>query len=229
MTLRFLFPGLAAAALLIGCGHTNNLAKYDVAGKTALFRTYSSTSGSSLAVVESPDHESVVADIAAAIGSGIMTDQARRKLRNAVQPDSIMAAVSKGMIDAATDYLALRPVKEIADDPDLIVETELKEFKLVSSTAGIHAHVRAKSRIIDRRTGGLVWDNTESHNIALSNTIPGVFGPDVVRSGVGVFNAVQLLNLSEDEIRAVINGAALVAGREIGETLREDVAELHER
>lgn len=230
MKTRFVFLALAATTtLFIGCGHTNNLAKYNVAGKTALFRVYSSTTGSSFAVVESPDNDNVIADIAAALGSGIMSDQARKKLQNAAQPDSITAAVAKGMWSAATDYLGLRPVDNIADDPDLIVETELTEFKLVSGSGGIVARVKAKSRIIDRRTGGLVWDNSESHNIALSNTLPGLFGPDVVQTGVGVFNAIQLLNMSEEDIRTVLNAAAETAGREIGETLREDVAEMHSR
>lgn len=228
MRTRFVFLALAAATLITGCGHTNNLAKYNIAGKTALFRVYSSTTGSSVAVVESPDNSSIIADIATAIGSGILSDQAQRKLQSAVIPDSITASVAKGMWAAATDYLGLRPVNSIADDPDLIIETELTDFKLVSGSAGIVARVRATSRIIDRRTGGLVWDNAESHNIALSNSLPGLLGPDVVRTGVGVFNAIQLLNLSEDEIRRVINGAAEIAGREIGETLREDVADLHD-
>ncbi len=81
MKTRFVFLALAATTtLFIGCGHTNNLAKYNVAGKTALFRVYSSTTGSSFAVVESPDNDNVIADIAAALGSGIMGDQARKKL-----------------------------------------------------------------------------------------------------------------------------------------------------
>lgn len=228
MRIRFLFLALAAATLITGCGHTNNLAQYNIAGKTALFRVYASTTGSSFAVVESPKEDNLVADIAAAVGSGILSDQARKKLQNAVVPEEITEAVSKGMWTAATDYLALRPVHNIGDDPDLIVETELTDFKLVSGSSGIVARVKAKSRIIDRRSGGLVWDNSESHTINLSNTLPGLFGPDAVQTGVGVFNALQLVNMSDDEIRRVINSAAEVAGREIGETLREDVVEMRE-
>ncbi len=39
----------------------------------------------------------------------------------------------------------------------------------------------------------------------------------------------KLLNMSEEEIRKVMAMTGQLAGREIGETLREDVAEMHER
>ncbi|MCB0712569.1 MAG: hypothetical protein KDD67_09590 [Ignavibacteriae bacterium] len=228
-TLYVLLLGLITSTLLTSCGHTNNLAKYDVAGKTALFRSWSSTSGSSTTVVESPDNESIIADIASIVGSGVMSDQAQKKLRRAINTDSIADAVAQGMWQSTSDYLGVREVKSMADDPDFIVETELTQFKLISNSGGMNAQVCAKSRIIDRRSGGVVWENSEAHTINVSNTFPAIFGPDAVRSGASVFNAVQLLNMDEEDIRKVINEAARQAGREIGETLREDVADLHEK
>lgn len=227
-TLNILLFGLAAV-LLASCGHTNNLAQYDVTGKTALFRSWSSTSGSSTTVVDSPDDESIIADIAAIVGSGVMSDQAQKKLRRAIDTDSIAAAVAQGMWQSTSDYLGIREVESMADDPDFIVETELTEFKLISNSSGMNARVCAKSRIVDRRSGGLVWENSEAHTINVSNTFPAIFGPDAVRSGASVFNAVQLLNMEEEDIRKVINEAARQSGREIGETLRKDVAKMHNR
>jgi hypothetical protein len=218
---------LMAGLVISSCGHTNNLADYEFRGKKAMFVTRSTTSGESAAVVSSPDDKSIVADIAAIIGSGILSDQSQRKLREAIDIDSIAYAVSRGMWESTVDYLGLVEVKDRSEDPDYLVETELREFKLKSSSSGLRARVRANSRIIDRRTGGIVWENSEAHTINLSNTVPAVLGPDVVRSGASVFNAVQLLNLDEEQIRDVMQRAGEVAGREIGETLREDVAEMY--
>ena len=225
----FVLTILFLSSLLISCGHTNNLANYDVVGKTALYRAHSSTTGSTTAIVDSPDEDNIVAGIAAIIGSGVVSDQARQKLQRAVDIDSIADAVAHGMWQSTNDYLGVREVKSMADDPDFIVETELTEFKLISTKTGLKARVCAKSRVIDRRSGGIVWDNSEAHTITISNTFPAVFGPDAVQTGASVFNAVQLMNMDEEDIRKVINAAAAEAGREIGETLREDVAEMHGR
>ena len=226
---NILLFGLGISTLLISCGHTNNLEKYTIAGKTALFRSWSSTSGSSTTAVNSPDNQSIIADIATIVGSGVMSDQAQKKLRRAIDIDSIAGAVAEGMWQSTNDYLSIREVNSIGDDPDFIVETELREFKLISNTSGTQAQVCARSRIIDRRTGGTVWDNSENHTVNISSTFPAVFGPDAVQTGAGVFNAVQLLNMDEDEIRKVLNETARQVGHEIGETLRKDVAKMHER
>lgn len=217
---------ILSSAFIVGCGHTNNLAKYDVAGKTATFRAYSSTTGSATTAVDSPDDESTVANIAAIIGSGILSDQGRRKLQRAINTDSIAQSVARGIWSSSTDYLSLRAVEK---DADFIVETELTDFKLISTSSGLRARVCAESRMIDRRTGGLVWEDSEAHNITISNTWVASLGPDVVQTGASVFNAVQLSNMSEEEIRTVINQAAEQAGKEIGETLRKDVAKMHGR
>lgn len=217
---------LTLSVIMVGCGHTNNLAKYDIAGRTATFRAYSSASGSSSVVVDSPDNESIIADIAAMVGSGVLSSQARQKLSRAINTDSIAQSVGRGIQSSTFDYLSLRPVDR---DADFIVETELTNFELVSGSSGLRARVCAESRVIDRMTGGLVWEDSEAHTIVISNTFVAAIGPDVVRTGAGVFNAIQLVNMDENEIRAVIDHAAEQAGREIGETLREDVADMHGR
>jgi hypothetical protein len=87
--------------------------------------------------------------------------------------------------------------------------------------------VRGNSRIIDRRSGTVIWENAESHTVPVSETYLGIIAPQPITSGVSVFNAVKLLTLSQEQISAIVNRAAVDAGKEIGETLREDVAELH--
>jgi hypothetical protein len=90
-------------------------------------------------------------------------------------------------------------------------------------------HVRAKSRMIDRKTGSIIWDDAESHTVPLTHTFGAAFAPKAVSSAASIYNAVELLSLSEEEIRSVIDQAAAQAGREIAETLREDIAEMHGR
>lgn len=222
---------LALTLILTGCGHTNNLASYDVVGKKALFRSVVTTKGGARTAVSSPSsgNGNIIADIATAAGSQLMSDQAEQKLRDAINVDSIAAGVAAGMLSSSIDYLSMTPVESMSDDPDYIIETELQEFTISSSAAGLQARVCARSRMIDRRTGGLVWDDSEAHTVDISQSFIAAFGPAPVATGAGVFNAVKLLNMSEEEIREVMAMAGQLAGREIGETLREDVAELHER
>jgi len=226
---RFLLIGTIPLVLLFGaCGHTNKLAQYDVAGRTALFRSFTvGGAASGVSVVESPARNTTM-EIIAAIGSVIVSDQARRKLEQAFDGDSIAHAISLGIRNATADYLRIRPVQSMADDPDLIIETELSRCRLVSGSVGIVLHVDGKSRVIDRRTGVVVWDDSESHTIPLSETYLAVIAPKPVSSGASIFNAVKLLTLTDEELRTVANNAAMDAGREIGETLREDVADLHD-
>lgn len=228
---RFLLAlALFPLAILAGaCGHTNKLAQYDVTGKTALFRSSAaSDAASSISLIESPS-KNTVTEVIAAVGSVIVGDQARRKLERAINGDSIAHAISQGIRNSTADYLNMRPVEGIANDPDFIVETELTECRIISSSAGIALRVQGNSRVLDRRSGGIVWEDSESHTIPLSQTYLAAFGPKVVSSGMSIFNAVQLLNLSEEEIRSVVENASMDAGREIGETLREDVADMKGR
>jgi len=225
--------GLLALLLLAvavgGCGHTNNLAKYNVQGGTALFRAYASGSAGSYAHVESPAKHNTVLSILAAIGSGIVSDQGRKKLDDAINRDSIATSVAKGMRQATTDYLSITAVDSISQNPDFIIETEVTDFDVVSGSWGLSMHVRAKSRMIDRKTGSIIWDDAESHTVPLTHTFGAAFAPNAVSSAASIYNAVELLSLSEEEIRSVIDQAAAQAGREIAETLREDIAEMHGR
>src|SRR2546428_7620443 len=106
-----------AAAIAAGCGHTNNLAKYNVAGHTAYYRT--STAGDaagSFAWISSPS-DNLVAQAVTAVGSEIVGDQARRKLERAVNRDSIAHSVERGMVQATSDYLMLKPVESMEQNP----------------------------------------------------------------------------------------------------------------
>jgi ABC-type uncharacterized transport system auxiliary subunit len=218
---------LPFAVLLGACGHTNQLAKFNINGQKALYRaSISSDAASSVAVIESPNDNTALG-VAAAIGSVVVSNEGRQKLERAINPDSVAQSVSAGIRQATREYLSIQPVGDISQNPDLIIETEVTDFKIVSSSAGLHVRVRGNSRIIDRKTGEIIWENAESHTVPISETYLAAIAPQAISSGVSIFNSVKLLTLSEDQIRAVVNSAATDAGKEIGETLREDVAEMH--
>jgi hypothetical protein len=163
---------LPCVVLLGACGHTNQLAKYNISGRTALFRSFASgDAASSVSVIESPS-QNTVGKVIAAIGSAITSDQARRKLERAINGDSIAHSISSGIRNATADYLSIKPVEGIVNDPDLIIETEVTEYNLVSTAAGISMRVRGTSRVIDRKSGDVVWDDAESYTVPLSETYP---------------------------------------------------------
>jgi len=213
------------SALVIGCGHTNRLSEYPINGKKALFRHYVDPSApTSWVIVESPTSNTIV-DIIAGIGSAIASDQARRKLDAAVNGDSVASFLAQGITLATTEYLGIRPVASLADDPDLIIETELDEYKFISASTGLGVHTRGRSRITDRRSGVIVWEDSEGRYVSLTHTFLAPLGGRVISSGASIFNAVQFFAMSEEEIRSVIGNACVATGREIGDVLREDVSD----
>jgi hypothetical protein len=227
---RYLITTLAIAAIAIGgCGHTNNLAKYTVVGRTALFRAAAlGGAATSYVAIESPtDHP--VGGLAAVVGSIAVGERGRARIERAVNGDSIAAAVGSGIRQTTTDYLGLQPVASMADDPAFIVETSLSEYALVSTVLGVCIRVTGESRVIDRASGGIVWEDRETHTIPLSQTYVASAAPRIVRSGASIYNAVDLLTLTDEELQRLVSEAAREAGREIGEELREDIADLREQ
>jgi hypothetical protein len=66
--------------------------------------------------------------------------------------------------------------------------------------------------------------NTETSNIPLREVFNGVFYPSEIYTAAGIINAIRLMNMTEEEIRAAVDAAAGEAGRRQCETLREDIS-----
>jgi hypothetical protein len=226
MNTRSILLAILATVAAAGCSHTNNLAKYTFSNSKILFRARASGSGATFAAINNPVEKNVVTGVIAAIGSGVVSDEGRAKLERAVNRDTIANAVARGMQQAVTDYLNVQTVTSIAEEPEFLVETDLTDYSIVSLSAGLFIKAEAKSRMIHRPTGAVVWENSESHTIPLSETYLAALGSAPVASGVSIYNAVKLLSLSAEELRSVVSHAAENVGEEIGETLREDIAEI---
>jgi hypothetical protein len=210
--------------LLAACGHTNQLAKYNVKGETAAFRSFASgTAANSEVRVENPDMGAGFGLLQKAVSSA-SDDEGFKKLQRATNGDSIAAAVSMGVRQAMIDYLAVKPVASGSTESSLIVETEVTDYKLIASSSGTSVNVMAKARVIDRKSGDVIWENEENRTVPMSDSYFATFAGGSVAPGMSIANTARLYALSEEQMRAAIHGAARDAGKEIGNVLREDVA-----
>jgi len=222
----FLISLLAVAAMAAGCSHTNNLAKYHLHGKPAMFRASASGGGSSSVSINNPT-DSWIGDIAAIAGSIALSSQAQKKLEKAINPDSLAASLAVGVRQSAIDYFQLRPPVDPSETPEYLVEIELTDYALHSGAEGVAAGVTGEVRIVHIATGEIVWENWETTVIPLWGNSSGSDKREVDAASSGS-NAVGLFNLEEEEIRRILNDGALAVGRYLGDELREDLAEMFE-
>ena len=216
---------------LAGCGHTNELAKYDLKGQGVLFKNSVSPDAAVIEVVsENPPNKKNNKDllsVIASVGSDILNETSISKIQKAVSTDSVADNVSEGLKEALLTYLAINPVESINDNPQFIVETTVNECKLINRSSGAFVKVSAESQIIDRSTGKIIWDNYESDTVPVKKNNNNIHGnSDNVDN---VINAIQLSSLSEKEIQRVVNNASKSAGGLMGNTLREDFVKSHEK
>ena len=219
-----------------GCSHTNELAKYNVRGQNYLYRDFVSSNAGMIQIVTEDysakkdsgqsDTEKVLSAIAS-IGSDIISENAKEKLENSVNTQSLVGYISTGLEEALKTYLDAKSVETVDDNPQFIVETTLNECKLIVRKNGTFVNVNAKSVIIDRATGNVVWDNTEVRTIPINTNYTGSKETSSVENKI--FNAIQLTSLSEEELNKAVGRAAEEAGYEMGKTLREDVAEINKK
>ncbi|MCL5030910.1 MAG: hypothetical protein M1480_18030 [Bacteroidetes bacterium] len=225
--LPFLF--FPVIIFLAGCAHTNELAKYDLSGKGILFSNHVSANASKLQFVnhtpaKQEKEKSDVLSAIASIGSDILSESSKSKITDAVSTDSIASYVSEGLKNALIIFLKINPVNSVNENPQFVVETTIDKCQLVTGTDHVSISVQASSRIIDRNSGNIVWDDNETETVPVEEN----YANDKDNSSTlnKVISAVQLSSLSEKEIQKVVNEAAKNAGRKIGETFREDVIKL---
>ncbi len=218
-------PLFLSLLLIVGCSHTNNLSRNDLNGGTAMYRTLVSGDAASSSIsVDNPTNH-WAGDIAAMIGSAVLSSEASSKLDRAIRADSIAVALAAGMRQAVTDYTGLKTAAGAAENPTYIIEVELTEYSLVSGSTGISASVCGTARIIERAGGRLLWEDSEATTVPLSSTNYITTGREE-NTAQGATNAALLLDMEESEIRGFIGGAAGATGRLLGDQLREDLAEL---
>ena len=231
---------LSSAFILTGCGHTNELAKYDLTSKAFYFEDavapgaqqvnvdFSSPLESKVGVGKS-ENVSAWLDIAGAVTSivsAVVSSETQEKLESAIDMNEVAYYVSQGIEEALARYYTVQSVESLQDNPEFIVETILISCQLGSSDKGVSILVEASSRIIDRKTATIVWEYSDSNVVPVTETGSSYTDPTGVSSALSVISAAQLADLSEKEIQAGVYNAAAGAGAMIAEVLREDIAEI---
>ena len=238
MKCKLLFIIVTFAAIAFSCSHTNNLAKYDIASKRIYFEE--EVAPSAARVVITNDYEDgdkkkkkestadIVKDIALAASKGIMTAQLEEKLEKAADSREITNAVSAGVENAMVKYLMIKPALVLGESTEYITTIRLEDCKLISKESGIYLYVKAKCTIIHRTDAGLVWEDSESESVRLrvNSGSSSKKDDDVAKTINAITGQINMASLSEEEIRSAILDAAKEVGREIGNTLRDDVREM---
>jgi len=212
---------------LSGCGtHINEFAKFKLTNKNILFKQYVSPDLTRVNVDIGGYHldQSLVTIILTDIGGTIAENSVREKLQNAINSDSIAYAISESISEEMRTYFNTNTVENLDENPQFIAETRLERFRIVSNTSGIYAMIDTRIILTDRGTAKTVWENTECANVPIGDVIYDFTCNRYIRTAKGVINAVRLMQMSEEEIRAAINIVAGEAGKRQSDQLREDIA-----
>ncbi|MCX6163765.1 MAG: hypothetical protein NTU73_02700 [Ignavibacteriae bacterium] len=212
---------------LSGCGtHINEFKKFKLTNKNILFKQYVSPDLTKVNVDIGEYHydQSLVTIILTDIGGTIAENSVREKIQNAVNSDSIAFAISESISEEMRTYFNTNTVENLDENPQYIAETRLERFRVVSNTSGIYATIDTRIILTDRGTAKTVWENTECANVPIGDVIYDFTCNRYIRTAKGVINAVRLMQMSEEEIRAAINVAASEAGKRQCDQMREDIA-----
>lgn len=210
-----------------GCGtHINEFVKFKITNKNVLFKQYVNPDLTRVNVDIGEYHydQNLVTVILTDIGGTIAENSIKEKFEKALNTDSIAFAISSSVEDEMRTYFGIIAVETLDEKPQYIAETRLERFRIVSNTSGIYALIDTRIILTDRGTAKTVWENTECANIPIGEVIYDFTFNKYVRTAKGVINAVRLMQMSEEEIRAAINIAAGETGKRQCDQLREDIA-----
>ncbi len=221
--------------VLISCSHTNNLHNFELNSKRFYFESVVSADAGRVDIVYSSDKPKIksddkskfgeaILDLAQIVGTAIVTSEAENKLVRATNPEEIAWKVSEGLKETIQRYIDLVPVEKIDANTDFIVTTILDECRIISTQFNVNLHLEVISSIIDRKTGELAWENSESISVPLRRRIIPTVDNSAGKRISDVAQAVELATLSDEEIKDSINRASLEIGRLFAETFRKDLA-----
>ncbi|KAB2846437.1 MAG: hypothetical protein F9K45_01880 [Melioribacteraceae bacterium] len=229
---------LISMPFLASCSHTNELAKYEIRGKSMLFNqkvgplaqtvqitTVSQTNSKS---EEKKSTAVSILEAVASIGADILSEDTKSKLQKDINTQDMVGYVTSGMKDALHNYLDVTEAGAISDKPDFICNIVLENCELRVSTNQISIFVSATGTIIDRATGGIVWDNTETITKPIKSDYSGNSSKNS-KLEEDAINLLQLTSLKADELNKIIGATVDDAGYEMAETLRQDIAEMHKK
>jgi hypothetical protein len=212
--------------LFLGCTHINEFARFNLSDKNIMMKQYVNPDLTRVNVDVSGRYydNNIFSVILSGIGGSIAESSVREKVMNAVNADSIAYAISEGIADGLETYFRASIVESLDLNPQFIAETRFERFRIESTTSGIYAEIDTRVLITDRYSAKTVWENTESSCVPIGDVIYDFTCNRYIRTAKGVINAVRLMEMSEEEIRAAVNIAAGEAGKRQSDRLREDIA-----
>ncbi len=220
-----------SAIVLQSCSHTNELSKFNLKNRSILFNNSTSPefAGSNISFDgKFFGSRSVVEEILNTVASIFSESEVKEKINRVISADTISNVMGEEFKKSLVTYFSVNKVDSISDKPDFLVDTEFIRFKLTSRPEGVYAIIRTSSRIVERKTAKIVWENKENYTLPLRNNYAGYFPDSRVRTVAGTINAITLMNMSDDEIRKVIKEVTKEVAKEMSETLREDIAEMND-
>jgi len=151
--------------LFAGCGHTNELVKFNLNNKTFYFEDSVAPDAQKVKVdFNSPLKVNVnlntgktktlggLFSAISAVGSAIISSKTKDKLENALSGSKMASYVSSGIEKTLTQFYNIKNVGSLNNNPMFIVETELTKIQIGSTKDGVGVLVNAKSRIMDKKT-----------------------------------------------------------------------------
>lgn len=213
------------------CSHTNELSKFSLKGKKIMFRNTTSPgfAGSSISFDGNTfGNKNIVEEIVTTVASIFSESAVNEKIKRVISPDTVSSVMAEEFKISLNTYFNIKNVDSLSGSPDFLVDTEFIGFKLVSRPEGVFAIIRTASRITERNTAKVVWDNKENYDLPLRTNYAGYIPDGRVRTAAGTINAITLMNMPDEEIRTAIKEVTKEVSKEMSETLREDIAEMNE-
>lgn len=210
---------------VIGCGHTNDLARYNLSEKSVYFQYRAAADAVDADALISSPTQSPMTDIITAVGSGIASNAIKSKLEHALSPDTLAYHLAKSLQGTAIAMMRMKPAPSLESNPDFIFETTLNRYSVASNQGAVTISVTGTSSLIDRNTAASIWEYDACKTITVSESFFAYLFPNGVQTAMGAFNAVKLLAMSEADLRKMFAGAAEEAGRKMSTELREDYSD----
>ncbi len=224
---------ISIGVILASCAHTNELAKYDIAGQSILYKTKVAAEARTVAITsynsqnyanagkKKSTGESILESIAS-IGESIISSDKQSKLQEMINPVEMVESISDGMKDALATYLDLREAESLSDNPAFICNIVLEQLQLQVAKNSTRVYVSAIGSIIDRSSGQLVWEYGESSSQPISQNYD---HSKTTKLEEDAINILSLAALDEEVINDMLAAAVEDVGESMAEQLRIDIAE----
>lgn len=223
---------VATIALAVGCTHTNNLAEFQVRDATYLFVDKTGPEAREVAIQSNtPSNskdESGIGSIVSGVAVAGVTMGKQAEIAEKVNTENLIDGISEGMQQQIELYLSATIVEDASSRPDFIVENTLTKCELCIGVSSTYLAVTAQTRITERTTGKLVWENSEYRSIPLNETLNMRAGQFNNNMEAQAFVLAKLIAMPTDGINAKLRAAAEGVGSQMANTLREDIVESEE-